>query len=314
MRILKIALILMVFAYVVIASEKAEIKPDALEKNKNNILLYWINSPNIDKIAQSDFKYVIMDYSKYGDKETEFTSEDIKRVRESLAGGRVVLCYLSIGEAENYRYYWKKNWKPDPEPPQWKGFPSFLGPENPGWEGNFIVNYSDHEWQKIIIGYLDKIIAQDFDGIYLDIVDGFYNFENEKYNETPSREDMEKFVIRISQYAKSKNPNFLIFVQNAEVLTFLADGTTPNTEYLNAVDGIGRECTFYQEGVRDSEGIEGITRYLDKFKSGGKIVFTIDYPPLDNKELIKWCQVQGKSRGYIPYIGPVELDRIFNQL
>jgi cysteinyl-tRNA synthetase, unknown class len=282
-------------------------------QESNNVLLYWINGPDIEKIARTDFKYVIMDYSRHGDKESEFSSEDIKKVRESLQGGRIVLCYLSIGEAEDYRFYWSKDWRPDPSPPHWKGNPSFLGPENPDWEGNYIVNYSDRVWKQIVFEYLDRIISQGFDGVYLDIVDGYQNFKNDKYREKPSREDMENFVIEISRYGKSKKPGFRIFVQNAEELVLLPDSKTLNRTYLNAVDGIGREDTFYYRGIRKPETIERITQHLDKFKSAGKVVFTIDYPPLDNKELVNWCHTQARSRGYIQYVGPLELDRIFNQ-
>ncbi len=84
-------------------------------------------------------------------------------------GDRIVLCYMSIGEAEDYRWYWVPSWAADP--------PSWLGPENPDWPGNYLVEYWDPEWQAIIYGspdaYLDRIIAAGFDGVYLDKVDSF---------------------------------------------------------------------------------------------------------------------------------------------
>lgn len=87
-------------------------------------------------------------------------------------GSRIVLCYMSIGEAEDYRWYWDPSWAADP--------PSWLGPENPDWPGNYRVEYWDPEWQAIIYGspdsYLDRIIAAGFDGVYLDKVDAFENF------------------------------------------------------------------------------------------------------------------------------------------
>lgn len=84
-----------------------------------------------------------------------------------------MICYMSIGEAEDYRYYWDENWK--------KQKPSWLDEENGNWPGNYKVRYWDPNWQKIIMGskesYLDKILASDFDGVYLDIIDGFEYFE-----------------------------------------------------------------------------------------------------------------------------------------
>lgn len=81
---------------------------------------------------------------------------------------------MSIGEAEDYRFYWKNEWKTNP--------PVWLGEENPDWEGNYKVWYWEKEWQNIIISdpdsYLQRILNAGFDGVYLDIIDAFEYFEN----------------------------------------------------------------------------------------------------------------------------------------
>ena len=80
---------------------------------------------------------------------------------------------MSIGEAEDYRYYWQADWSTNP--------PSWIEEENPDWEGNYIVKYWEQEWQDIIYGndnsYLKKIVDAGFDGVYLDIIDAFEYFE-----------------------------------------------------------------------------------------------------------------------------------------
>ncbi len=106
--------------------------------------------------------------------EKPFTSTDIEALRDKANGGkRLVVCYMSIGEAENYRYYWKSTWK--------KGNPEWLYNENPDWEGNYKVKYWMDEWKQIIFGnenaYLNKILDAGFDGVYLDIIDAFEYFE-----------------------------------------------------------------------------------------------------------------------------------------
>lgn len=93
---------------------------------------------------------------------------------------RLALAYLSIGEAEEYRYYWKREWKENP--------PAFLERENPEWKGNYKVKYWIDDWKEIICGrengsgfeqsYLKKIIDSGFDGVYLDVLDAAYYFEN----------------------------------------------------------------------------------------------------------------------------------------
>ena len=102
------------------------------------------------------------------------TADDLKALKKKANGGRrLVLCYVSIGEAKDYRFYWKKDWKP--------GNPAFLGPENPQWKRNFAVKYWEPEWQAVFVGgkesYLSKVQAAGFDGIYLDKVDEYEWFE-----------------------------------------------------------------------------------------------------------------------------------------
>lgn len=106
--------------------------------------------------------------------EQEFTSADIRDLGNKSNGGkRLVVAYMSIGEAEDYRYYWNSDWETNP--------PSWLKGENPNWEGNFKVEYWDTNWQQIIFGndtsYVKKILDAGFDGVYLDIIDAFEYFE-----------------------------------------------------------------------------------------------------------------------------------------
>ncbi len=105
---------------------------------------------------------------------TPFTPDETASMRTKANGGkRLILAYMSIGEAEDYRYYWKDEWKN--HPPEW------LAEENPDWPGNYKVKYWEKDWQNIIFGndssYLKKILEAGFDGVYLDIIDAFEYFE-----------------------------------------------------------------------------------------------------------------------------------------
>jgi cysteinyl-tRNA synthetase len=102
------------------------------------------------------------------------TADDLKLLKVKANGGRrLVLCYVSIGEAEDYRFYWQKGWKP--------GSPAFLGPENLQWKRNFAVKYWEPAWQALFVGgkdsYLARVQTAGFDGIYLDKVDEYEWFE-----------------------------------------------------------------------------------------------------------------------------------------
>ncbi len=143
--------------------------------------LYIINPENfssiddmISQLQQTNYDMLLIDLFFNG---KQLTRDQVQALKTKANGGkRLVIAYMSIGEAEDYRYYWKPEWKNNP--PQW------LENENPQWQGNYKVRYWDPQWQKIIFGtkdsYLDKILESDFDGVYLDIIDAFEYFE-QKY-------------------------------------------------------------------------------------------------------------------------------------
>jgi cysteinyl-tRNA synthetase, unknown class len=141
--------------------------------------LYLINPENyttksafINAVTSTNYDLLIMDL--FFNDGTEFSSTEIEQLKQKANGGkRLVISYLSIGEAEDYRYYWQQDWETNK--------PSWLGSENPDWAGNFSVKYWDQEWQKIIYGddnsYLHKVMNAHFDGVYLDKIDAFENYE-----------------------------------------------------------------------------------------------------------------------------------------
>jgi cysteinyl-tRNA synthetase len=143
--------------------------------------LYLINPENfatkqdlINAVTATNYDVVIMDL--FSNENEPYTAVEVDQLRQKANGGsRIVVCYMSIGEAEDYRYYWQSSWSNTP--------PSWLSEENPDWEGNYKVKYWDADWQSIIYGnqnaYLDKILAAGFDGVYLDIIDAFEYFENQ---------------------------------------------------------------------------------------------------------------------------------------
>jgi cysteinyl-tRNA synthetase, unknown class len=141
--------------------------------------LYLINPEKFDSkqsfinaVAQTNYDVVIMDMFFA---ETAFTKSEIDQLKTKKNGGsRLIISYMSIGEAESYRYYWNSDWSSDK--------PKWLDAENPEWKGNYKVRYWDEEWKSIIYGnnnsYLKKILDAGFDGVYLDIIDAFEYFED----------------------------------------------------------------------------------------------------------------------------------------
>ncbi|MGB4268695.1 MAG: endo alpha-1,4 polygalactosaminidase [Spirochaetota bacterium] len=155
-----------------------------LQHAKN--FLYLINPDNfkskeqfIQVLSNSWYDVLIVDAFFWDEL---LTKEDVAQLQKKPNGARrIVIAYMSVGEAEEYRYYWKKEWK--------KNKPAFLEKENPDWKGNYKVRYWDSQWHVILYGkgenkftdsYLGKIVYAGFDGVYMDVLDAAMYFEMKK--------------------------------------------------------------------------------------------------------------------------------------
>jgi len=126
----------------------------------------------VDAVQKTRFDIVVTDPFYLGT--VPFTRREVLALKRKACGGsRFVLAYLSIGEAEDYRPYWKAVWKAAPPP--------WLHAENPDWPGNYKVRYWMEDWQRLLMGgegsRLHRIVEAGFDGVYLDIIDAFEYFE-----------------------------------------------------------------------------------------------------------------------------------------
>ncbi len=231
---------------------------------------YMLQGNAAAALGSSTFKAVVTDYSKDGTQAGAYTAADVAAMK---AGGRTVLAYLSIGEAESYRYYFDPAWL-GAKPPAW------LGNENPDWPGNYKVLYWSADWQDLVYAYLDKIVAAGFDGVYLDIVDAYWhwadpeNGEGLVIGEALAAERMISFIARIAARARATDADFLVVPQNAEeILDF-----DTSDHYLDSMDGIGIEDLFYDERTPTSAATRTYRRgFLDSLHGSGKAVIVVDY-------------------------------------
>lgn len=255
----------------------------------------------IEDLKSTAFDLIIMD-SFYDT--SSWTPEEIHSIQFNSEQPKILLSYISIGEAETYREYWNQEWDEDNDGIPDENAPDWLDIENPEWEGNYKVKFWMDDWANLIFGtnesYVDKIIAQGFTGIYMDIIDAFEYYEELGDSFAPQK--MVDFVKNISQYAKSINPEFLIVPQNGERLAEFE-------EYLDIVDGIGREDVEYEGNWKNSNEERDITnRYLESFITSGKFVLEVEYCTIPR--FINEVYNSASNQGYLCYVGPRDLAKI----
>jgi len=276
--------------------------------------VYQLQSASPAALAATQFEVVVMDYSADGSVDTEYGAAQIDAIR--AGGPEIVLAYLSIGEAEDYRFYFDAGWTRrlggQPAP----GAPCWLGRTNPDWRGNYKVQYWAPEWQDIVIDYLDRIIAAGFDGVYLDIIDAWEywsdrdNREGFVLTEREAADRMINLVLRIAEHGRESDPGFLVVPQNGSPILAFDDGagTFPADTYLTAISGIGVEDLFYDATrQRDQEDIGVRLPYLETIRDAGKSVLVVDYVDDGtdlpaNTERIQDFVTRVRDQGFIPYV------------
>lgn len=269
---------------------------------------YQLQKLNLSRAAHAPFDVLVIDYARDGSYDTALGPRDLERLRTKPDGSqRLVLAYLSIGEAESYRFYWNPAWK--------RRKPEWLLSENPEWKENFSVCFWDPGWQNLMCGnagaYLDRIIAAGFDGVYLDKCDVYEDLARRDKAAARSRPDLEgdmvAFVAALSRHAKSVAPGFLVVMQNAE-------GLLARAPLLAAIDGVAKEELLFgvsaTERKNSASDIAYSRRALDAAKAAGKAVLVVEY--LDNAAKIDEAARYMARAGYILYIAPKdrELDRL----
>lgn len=252
---------------------------------------YQLQDIDLQEIEESGYQLLVIDYSEDGTDDEEYTSEEIDKVKSGRSA-RKVISYISIGEAEDYRYYFQDSWENNP--PEW------LDGENPDWEGNYKVKYWHNEWQQIIFEYLDKIIQAGFDGAYLDIIDAYEHYQSSVTN---SDDLMVEFVQNIADHTRSQNEQFMIIPQNGEELL-------KRQEYRQIVDAIAREEVYViaTDEKRDESETKDIETTLDLMIQDDKPVFVVDYA--EDEELIEYAQENAEEKGYISFVTVVDLDQL----
>jgi len=257
-------------------------------------MVVWLQDLQEPEVGRLDPDILVVDYSWDGSEARELTPVDVERLRRRPAGPpRIVLAYLSIGEAEDYRFYW-------PELSKNRGV---LGPSNRAWRGNYLVRYWEPLWRRLVIrdarSYLNRILSQGFDGVFLDMVDAAEPWEARGVADAAAR--MADLVREIARSARAARPGFLVVAQNPFRIL-------EEPGVLDSLSGISVESHLFPPGGKVAASQrEAILRTLAKVRSKGRQVLAIEYPRTAS-ERDRFFEVCEQNR-LVCYAGTRRLDR-----
>ena len=292
----------------------------------------------VDALVDSHYDLLVLEPTR-----TDWSSGDryfdargmVARVKGSPASDgqhrKLVLAYVNIGEAEDWRWYWtwSRGWHCRGEPPDdWPQYVLACDPD--GWAGDYPVAYWDAAWKDVLIygvrqgaqpgrdyaSIIDQVINDGFDGIYLDWVAAFEDPEvaaaAQEAGLDPAGE-MVALIREIRDYAIARSPEFRIVQQNA---ASLVDG---HPELLELVDAIAQEAVWFDGDATDDwddpdgydrENDEDLTLYylgyLEQYAEAGLAVFVCEYA-LEHADR---AYAEAYAAGFIPYVTRTPLSRL----
>jgi len=268
--------------------------------------LYLLDSdlepPLVDLIADSGHDLVVLDFVPSQADRRDFDMSGVVERLHAAAQPKLVLAYLDIGQAEDYRTYWQPGWGPGD--PDW-----IVGVDPEGWEGCFPVAYWAPAWRDIWLsdkGYLRAVVEAGFDGMYLDWIEA-YDDKNvcaqaDKEDRDPEAE-MVQWVRDLAERGRALAPRFIVVAQNAVEL--LEDG-----RYEALLDGVAQEAIWFdgsEDGRRegdvhtDAELTDEYLSYLEPARARGLAVLTVDYAR--ERGNVSEASLNARQRGFIPFVG-----------
>jgi polysaccharide biosynthesis protein PelA len=201
--------------------------------------------------------------------------------------------YMSVGEASESRLYWKDIHDKD-----------FIIEKNPDWEGAWRVDVRSEEWQKILLEkVIPEILAEGYDGVYLDTVDTALYLEQKD----PSKfRGSKRALVEFVQTIRKNFPKIMIIANNGlEYLEY----------YGSEIDGITVEDLYTRYQFTDKtyiktpiETTEYKEKILDAFREKhNKPIYNILYDTSDTSELARYAIVRSEERAYAWYLTTADL-------
>lgn len=338
------AAVLASLAFVLLAGAcGAEPAKARLEKVERWLLLLndSLEPDSVARVARSTYDMAVVDDVGSLAWNVEFpvaaTVAALKRRPGDARGSRLVLAYLNVGQAEDYRAYFRAEWKD--AAPDW-----ILGDDPEGWAGNFPVAYWHAEWRAIVVALARAIARAGYDGAYLDWVAGYQHdpvVARATAEGVNARAAMIDLVDAVGRAARLINPDFLVVVQNVPefadepALPAIADAIAQEHIWFDGTEGNDPpgDCpmpqTYAEAGTQGhlaalpapcrrawNEGRAGTLRYavaeravplLSRARERGLAVLTVDYAA-EPANVARAARLS-RALGFKPFVGTRGLDR-----
>jgi len=236
-------------------------------------------------------------------------SDDPRIPLRAIHPRTVRLAYLSVGEAESGRTYWRSIQRR-----------SFLVEENPDWPGNIRVDIRDRRWQDVLLNTeAPRLLGMGFQGFMLDTI------ETAPYLEA-------KDPVRFAGARQALRELLAAFRHSFPGAIILVNGTEALVDAAPFVDGYVTESLFATHdaaaenggGYRPTTAEERSWRLAQVDRALARArrpVFTVEYAadgggdgngrePGAPGRLAAWAAGMARRRGFKPFITVRAINRL----
>ncbi|MBL8665258.1 MAG: endo alpha-1,4 polygalactosaminidase [Candidatus Odyssella sp.] len=213
---------------------------------------------------------------------------------------KTVIGYISLGEVENYRDYYKA-----------VEAEGILYEKNPNWPDSRYIDVRDARWtRRVVEDLVPRLLRKGFQGIFIDTLDNPAELER---RDPAKFKGMTEAAARLVTAIRRHYPRMYIMLNRSYEILPAVEGQ------IDAVLGesVFTEIDFEKKGYRlaDAKTYQLQVKWLKdaKARRPGLKVYTLDYwPPADAAGVARIYAEQRKN-GFIPYVSVKDLDRVLKE-
>ncbi|MBQ8923720.1 MAG: endo alpha-1,4 polygalactosaminidase [Lachnospiraceae bacterium] len=207
-----------------------------------------------------------------------FSKEQIAELKDS---NHIVYSYINIGSVEDFRPYYKE-------------YEELTLGDYENWPEEKWVDVSVEKWQEFIVDELAaEILDKGVDGLFVDNVDVYYNYQNDEIFE-----GVTKILNGLKAYGT------YVMINGGD--TYVIEYAERNGNLDDVMDAVNQESVFSSINwetetfsANSSEEREYFQYYIEMVDSLGKDVYLLEYTT--DRELIKEISEYCSERNFIYY-------------
>jgi uncharacterized protein (TIGR01370 family) len=218
----------------------------------------------------------------------------------SLAGKKDVLGYVNLGEAEEWRPWFKE-----------LKMQGLLVRENPNWKGSWIVDIRKPAWKNHILERaIPMVLAKGFNGLFYDQLDVVITLEQE---DPVKYQGMIAAAIDLVKSIRQRFPGKKIMMNRAyEIIEQVGKAIDYELAESLYTDYDFENKTY---SVRSQDAYDWQMNYLNKGRKNHPhlVIFSLDYWDPDDTEMYLKIYAIERKNCLRPYVSTISLDKIISE-